>query len=376
VVDVSAAASLRIVGVDAARVAYPLQHPLQIGRARYSEREYAMLRIRTDAGIVGDTLAMTRGTPLLEALRPVADRLVGADPLVAKERVRDLRYENVPGHSALARAYSIVDLALWDVIGRVAGAPLHRMLGGAGRERIEALAVCGYLTDVRGEDAIVDELVQVKAQGFRHLKLMLGAREPRRLHAFLSRCRDAVGSETLLSVDFHSSLANVDEALATCRPLEELDLAFIEDPFPPLHWRDLRALADQLETPLAAGEDVFDPVAFEDLLEGVSLLRVDAQTCGGVEDAVQGIGLAAAAGKPAMPHGALLVGAQLAASFETVEWLEVAAPLDTGDRIGELCDGPAPSLEGAWLTVDQTPGVDLRLDWDRVPAAAAAGWSV
>lgn len=373
--DLSAAGDLRIVGVDAARVTYPLAHPLRFGPALYHEREYVALRLRTDAGVVGDALAMTRGTPLLEALRPVAERLVGLDPLSARELVRGLRRSNVPGHTALSRAQSIADLALWDLVARVAGAPLHRLLGDAGRERVEALAVSGYLIDVRGEDAIVEELVQLREQGFRHLKLMLGAREPAWLHRFLSRCREAVGDDTLLSLDFHFSLASLAEALAICRPLEELGLAFIEDPFPPLHWRDLRALAQQLETPLAAGEDVTDPVTFSDLLEGAAVLRVDPSTCGGVDDAVQGVRAAAAAAKPALPHGAVLVGAQLAAAFDTVEWVEVAAPLETGDRVGDLCEGPAPQLRGAWLTVDQTPGVDVRLAWDRVEAAAVAGWS-
>lgn len=375
-VDLSAVRDLRIVGVDAARVTYPLTHPLRFGPALYTEREYALLRLRTDAGVVGDAVAMTRGTPLLEALRPVAERLVGTDPLSARELVRGLRRSNVPGHAALARAHSMADLAVWDLVARVAGAPLHRLLGDAGRERVEALAVSGYLIDVRGEDAIVDELVQLREQGFRHLKLMLGAREPAWLHRFLSRCRETVGGDTLLSLDFHFSLPSLEEALAVCRPLEELDLAFIEDPFPPLHWRDLRALAQQLETPLAAGEDVTDPVTFSDLLEGAGLLRVDPSTCGGIADAVQGVRAAAAAGKPALPHGSVLVGTQLAAAFETIEWMEVATPLENGDRVGELCEGPAPHLHGAWLTVDQTPGVDVRLDWERVEAAAVAGWSV
>ncbi|ADB50362.1 mandelate racemase/muconate lactonizing enzyme family protein [Conexibacter woesei] len=374
--DLSAAGDLRIVGIDAARVTFPLRHPVRFGPALYTEREYVLLRLRTDAGVVGDARAMTRGTPLLEALRPVAERLVGADPLSARTLVRDLRRSNVPGQAALSRAHSIADLALWDLVARAVDAPLHRLLGGAGRERVEALAVSGYLIDVRGEDAIVDELVQLKAQGFRHLKLMLGAREPAWMHRFLSRCRETVGSDVLLSLDFHFSLASLDEALAVCRPLEELELAFIEDPFPPLHWRDLRALAGQLETPLAAGEDVTDPVMFADLLEGADLLRVDPSTCGGVEDAVAGIRMAAAAGKPALPHGAVLVGTQLAAAFDAVELMEVAAPVDTGDRIDELYEGPAPQLHGAWLTVDQTPGVDVRLEWDRVEAAAVSGWSV
>lgn len=374
--DLSAATGVRIVGVDAARCTFPLRHPLRFGPALYRERDYVLLRIRTDGDVVGDALALGRGTPLLEALRSVAELLVGADPLTARARVRGARRANVPGHAALARALSIADLALWDVVARVAQAPLHRLLGGAGRERVEALAVSGYLIDVRGEDAIVEELVQLEEQGFRHLKLMLGARDPAWLHRFLSRCREAVGSETMLSLDFHFSLPDLAEALAVCRPLDELGLAFIEDPFPPLHWRDLQALAEQLDTPLAAGEEVTDPVTFEDLLEGASLLRVDAATCGGIEDAVRGIGLAAAAGKPALPHGSVLVGTQLAASFDTIEWMEVAAPLDTGDRVGELCEGPAAQLDRGWLTVDQTPGVDVRLAWDRVRASAGAGWSV
>lgn len=373
----AAAGDLRIVGVDAAGCTFPLRDPLRFGPASYAVRDYVLLRIRTDAGVAGHALTLARGTPLLEALRPVAERVVGADPLTALTLVRGLRRANAPGHPSLVRAHSLMDLGLWDLVSKAAGAPLHRLLGEPRRDRFPVLATGGYLIDVRGEDAIVEELVQFRDQGHRHLKLMLGARDGDWLHRFLARCREAVGDETLLGLDFHFSLPSVEEAVRVCKPLDELGLAFLEDPFPPLHWRALRALAERIETPLAAGEDVPDPACYRDVLEGASVLRVDATSCGGLEDALEGVRLATAAGKPALPHGSPWLTTQLAAVHDAIEWVEVVPPTyDNGDRVGELFTGSALTFDGPTALLGDAPGLDVQVDWARVEQRAQAGWSV
>lgn len=373
----ASAAEARIVGVDAARCAFTLTHPLRFGHATYAERDYVLLRVQTDVGVDGYGFALGRGTPLLEAARPAAERVLGTDPVSAISRVRGLRQANVPAHPALVRGHSLVDLGLWDLASKLAGEPLHELLGEARRDRVQALATCGYLLDVRGEDAVVAELVELRDRGFGQLKLMLSAGEPAWTHRFLSRCLEAIGSGVPLAVDFHYSFATLEQALAVCQPLDELGLAFVEDPLPPLHWRDLRALAERIETPLAAGEDVPDPSCFRDLLEGASLLRVDAGTCGGLEDAVAGIGFAAELGRPVFPHGSPWLTTQLAAVHDAVEWVEVVPTTPpNGDRIGELFRGSALAFEGSSALVGGEAGLGCELDWERVGEHAGAGWSV
>jgi len=348
---------------------------VRFGAAVYASREHTFLRIRTDAGIDGFACSLDREVPVAAALRPLAERLVGRDALRGRALIAELLAANAPGRAGLVRAHSLIELALWDVTAKAAGLPLHLLLGGL-RERIPALAIAGYLIEERGEDAIVDELTGLREQGFGHLKLMIGARDAAWTHGFLSRCREAIGFETQLSLDVHYSFPSLAEAIRVGRALDELELGFLEDPFPPAQWRHHRALASAIRTPLAAGEDVTDALAYVDLLEAVGVLRVDPTSAGGLEPALRGIHLAEAAGTRVLAHGFPWVNAQLAGAYAAMDWVEVAAPLENGDRFGELLEDPGFALEGGELVLDRRPGAGTRLDWARVEALAAGRWTV
>jgi L-alanine-DL-glutamate epimerase-like enolase superfamily enzyme len=368
-------AAARVVGVDVAQCSFPLRHPVRFGAARYATRGYTLVRLRTDAGVTGFACGMDRDTPLAAAVPPLAERLVGRDALSHRALLAELLAANVPGRAALVRAHSLIELALWDVTGKVAGLPLHLLLGGL-RERIPALAVAGYLIDERGEDAIVEELVGLREQGFGHVKLMIGARDAAWTGRFVGRCRDALGDDVALALDVHYSLPSLADAIRVGHALDDAGAAFFEDPFAPAQWRHHRALAAAIRTPLAAGEDVTDALAYADLLEAVAILRVDPSSAGGLEPALRGIRLAEAAGARVLPHGFPWTNAQLAGAFAAIDWVEVSAPLENGDRFGELLEDPGFALEGGEVVLDRRPGTGTRLDWARVEALAAGHWTV
>ena len=203
------------------------------------------------------------------------------------------------------RAHSLLELALWDVKAKAAGLPLHLLLGGL-RERIPALAVAGYLLEVRGEDAIVEELIALREQGFGHLKLMIGARDAAWTHRFLGRCRDAVG-DTKLSLDVHYSFPSVAEAVEVCRAGGARPRV-ARGPVP------ARGLAP---SPRAGGGDA-DPSGRRGRDRRARLRRpaggglvpgVRPASCGGLEPALRGLHLAGAAGARVLSHGFPWLGA-------------------------------------------------------------------
>ncbi len=363
-------APTRIVGVDAALCVFPLRHALIFGAAKYATRDYTLLRIRTDSGVDGFACGVARGTPLLAALESMATELLGKDALSRNALMSELRTANVPGRAALVRAHSLVDLALWDVSAKVAGLPLHLLLGGF-RERVPAVAVAGYLLDVRGEDAIVEEVRGLREQGFDQIKLMIGARAPEWTRRFLVRCFEAVGSQGRLALDVHYSSPSVADALALARVLDDLGIAFLEDPFPPTHHRWYRALATATRLPLAAGEDVVDAQGYADLVEAVRILRIDPSSCGGIDPALSGLRLAEANGVRVFPHGFPWTNAQLAGAFDVIDRVEITAPLDNGDRFGELLAEPGFSVANGAVVLDREPGTGTRLDWAAVRALAS-----
>lgn len=360
--------------VDVALCSFELPHPVRFGKQEVRKRDYVALRARTAAGQeVGYGAGYTRGTPLFAGTRLLAPHLVGADPLARRSFTRQLAASHRTGYAGLARAASLLDLALWDLAAQQAQLPLWRLLGG-GRRAVPAMVVCGYFIDRRGEDAIVADLVRYESEGFRALKLMLDARPPAAMRSFLERAKGALSSETELAVDLHYAPAGLPEARRLLEALDDLGLAFFEDPLEPTQWRNLVALRQRLRTPIAAGEDVVSPFQFHDLLEAASVLRVDPTTCGGFADAITGIELAASLGVPVIPHGPAGIGAQLAAAFETVGAVEVIPTSGSADGFDAFVQLPF-ELHDGHLHLDDAPGAGLRLDWDGLAEVAVATWS-
>jgi L-alanine-DL-glutamate epimerase-like enolase superfamily enzyme len=345
-----------VVGVDLAVCAIPMPRPVRLGATVYREREYVALRIRTDDGLVGNALGHSRNVPIAAALERLVPALIGRDALRRAEIVGSLRAANVNGRGALVRALSLIDIALWDVLAQRAELPLWRLLGGA-RDRVPLLAVAGYSPDVQ------EELRRLADAGFRSLKVHVepaGAADAERLQR-------AAGVP--LAVDFHMAFSTLPEALAVCRPLDELGLAFIEDPFPPERWRLTAELAERLRTPVAAGEDALGLEALRDLLEGVAILRVDATASGGIGTALDAVALAAAAGRGVITHAFHDLHGDLGGGVAAVDLVETI-PEDSGaNPVGRLLRR-RHRLEGGELVLADEPGHGLALDWEAVRAHA------
>ena len=241
-------------------VAVPLERPITLTRGTIVEREYVVLRVRTEDGIEGAAIGYTRGLPLRERLNEL---LVGGDAVDPD-----------------VRAASLVDIALWDVEARRAELPLWRLLGGA-KPRVPILAVGGYFREQRTVEDVEDELRRLAEEGYRHLKVH--AHEPE----LVSRLRAAV-PDVDFSIDADMCWRELGEATEACRRLDGLGLAFIEDPFPPDQPGLTRALAEAIETPIAAGEDAAGREALLDLAAAADVLRIDATASGGIDAAVAG----------------------------------------------------------------------------------------
>src|SRR6266542_3120707 len=268
----------------ACRVALP--HPVVLGPIVYTHREYVILRLTRSDGLTGQAIGYSRGTPLVEALEilcPHALALGTGDPVEAHRRLLALF---VPGWSQLVRAASLLDIALWDLAAKARGVPLHRLIG-ADVDEVPAMAVAGDFADRRPTDELVDEALGFADAGVGAIKLILGGADAQQDLDIAALLRERLPPQVSLAVDFHAPWSDVVTAVGHCRPLLDVALRFIEDPFPATHWRALAALRDQLDVPLAAGEDVTSETQYVDLLEAVSFLRVDATSSGGLTIALR-----------------------------------------------------------------------------------------
>jgi L-alanine-DL-glutamate epimerase-like enolase superfamily enzyme len=205
------------------------------------------------------------------------------------------------GHvSVESRAASALDIALQDLAARRAGVPLAALLGGSPG------AVTPYTTCVDADhDAVGTDpaaLAQaVAGDGFRLLKVWPFT--PGGDHAAVVGRVAALGGHGVdIAVDLYGVLGD-DEATAVCRLLDPLGLAWIEDPAADGHEALLAALAEELATPVCAGERLAGPGAHTAVLRsGVDIVHVDVAWCGGIGTALATAGQVRAAGRRLALH--------------------------------------------------------------------------
>jgi L-alanine-DL-glutamate epimerase-like enolase superfamily enzyme len=352
----------RIVAVDVVRCALPIARAVHIGATVYREREYVALRLTTADGTEGHAIGYTRGLPLDATVLTVADLALGCRVSRRAAVVARILAERHNGAATLWRAVSLIEIALWDAQARLAGLPLWRLLGGA-RERVPVMAVAGYHATERGVDDVVDEVRRLVDEGFGHVKLH--AADP----SIVAAVR-AAAPGIRLGVDVGMAWRSLAEAVSASRPLDELGLAFIEDPFPPERWRLTAELAGRLRTPLAAGEDAAGRALLLDLASVVAVLRVDATVSGGFAVALEAAAVADARGATVMTHAFPDLHAHLAgaAAVGMIEMIPDAAGVNP---VGLLL-GRRQDVAGGELVLSKEPGHGAPLDWEAVARAARA----
>jgi L-alanine-DL-glutamate epimerase-like enolase superfamily enzyme len=351
----------RIVAVDIVRTALPIDRPVRIGRTAYREREYVALRLRTADGTEGHAIGYTRGLPLDAMASGLAEGVLGCRVSRRAAILAGLVAAHQNAAASLGRALSLFDIALWDALARGAGLPLWRLLGGA-RARVPVMVVAGYHAAERGPDAVVAEVRALVDAGFRHVKLHTAD------VALVARARAALGEEARLGVDVGMAWRSLPAALVAARPLDELDLAFIEDPFPPERWRLTGELRARLRTPLAAGEDAAGAALLTELAGVVDVLRIDATASGGFGAVLEAASVASARGAAVMTHAFPDLHAHLAGA-PAVGMVEMIPDAAGVNPVGHLL-AQRQTVEAGELWLSEEPGHGAPLDWPAVEAAA------
>jgi L-alanine-DL-glutamate epimerase-like enolase superfamily enzyme len=353
---------MKITRILLGEVRVPLPKTLRLGAVEIKTRDFVAVRIETNGEVHGDAIGYPRGTPLLETLSKVATGLIGTDPLLRRQGLHTFEQANATSRPVYSRAMSLLDIALWDLCAKVAKLPLYRLLGGL-RLKAPVTAVAGYYMDTRSVDNIADEVAMRLDQGYSRVKVMLKGDDP----AFDLRYVQAVTrvAPGRVAADAHWSWSSLTEAMRFCRTIDDNGLAFLEDPFAPQDGELTAALQDRLKTPIAAGEDVVDTRSMRRLAEGVSVLRVDATTCGGVTGALAALQLASMGGCTVFPHVFAPLHLQLACAFPQVEGVEYIPPESGADPLDALLRRPIVVTSG-WMAADEEPGAGLELDWPRV----------
>ncbi len=362
---------MKIVGVETIVVNMPMiidgpVVPRMAGAPRTS-MDTLLVRVDTDEGVTGWGEGF--GHRIFSATKAVIDTIVGPmcvgrDPTAINALVGDLQRNLVgAGRNGPAMfALSAIDIALWDIAGKIAGLPLYRLLGGSLRRELPAYASLLRYADPAAVEMAVERSL---GRGYRHIKVHEITEAP------IRAARAAAGPDVPLMVDCTRAW-DVEGAIRMARRLADLDLVWIEEPiYPPEDHGGLARIRREGGVPTAAGENAM-LADFRAMFEAGSLTYAQPSVAkvGGVSQMLKVNALAEQFGVTVVPHSAYF-GPGFLASVHCV----AAMPAETlverydadfdenpfGDAINPNSRGCITVPQGPGLGVDPDPAVLERL---------------
>jgi D-arabinonate dehydratase len=333
---------------------------------RVDEREFTLVRIETDDGIFGNGVAyMHVGSIIEKKLKPL---LLGQEILATERLWRDMYREMYRDRKGAAiRAIAATDIALWDAKGRTLELPIYKLLG-ACKDRVPCYGSGGYYRKKgkEGLDELAEEMNGYVKQGFRAVKMKVGAAALKDDLERVRAVREAIGSEINLMLDANNAY-NTATAIKAGKAFEKYDIYWFEEPVWPDDLQGSSTVAKKLTTPIAAGELEYTRYGFRDLVynEAVDILQPDAEVVGGVSEWMKVAALAAAYNMPVAPHWAQEIHVHLAAAVDNsiwVEWFDRDRDIRKEDELYET----TVKLEDGFAIPSSEPGFGIRLNEEAV----------
>jgi D-galactarolactone cycloisomerase len=333
--------------------------PKQGGRARTS-MDTLLVRVDTDEGVTGWGEGF--GHRIFTATKAAIDSFigqmfVGKDPTAISALVEEAQrgLGGVGRNGPAMYALSAIDIALWDIAGKLAKLPLYRLLGGSPRKALPA-----YASLLRyGEVAAVRQYVgRALERGYRHIKLH------EIMESTIGAAREAAGPDIPIMVDCNCPWT-VAEAIQMARRLQPFNLKWLEEPvWPPEDHAGLARVQALGGIPTAAGENAMLP-EFRSMLEAGALTYAQPSVTkvGGVTMMRKVMALAETHGVTVVPHSAYF-GPGLLASIHCIAAMPGGGPVERYDAdfaMNPLHDAILPDRNGC-MAVPQGPGLGVDPD--------------
>lgn len=339
---------------------------------------WSFLKITTDEGIAGwgEAIVEGRSRTVETAVKELEPHLLGQDPRRI-EHLWQMMYRGTfyRGGPVLVSAISGIEQALWDILGKSLGVPVHQLLGGAVRDRIRMYRGIGGGTP---EEAY-NQAAKAVEEGFSMVKLSVAGpahmiETPafiRRQADILEAVRKAIGPDRDFALDCHGRYSPM-VSVRLAKEIEHLQPMFMEEPCLPENVDAMVQIARSTTIPIASGERLFTKFAFRELLEkrAVSVVQPDLAHCGGIMEGKK-IAAMAEAGycgfAPHNPLGPINLAASLQLGANVPNFLvqeHVKAALGEG-----YLKQPFVVKDG-YIDIPQSPGLGIEVDEEKLPIYA------
>lgn len=318
------------------------------------------------------------------AIEDISQLLIGEDPRRI-EYLWQMMYRQHFWHgNGIVRGTAIsgIDLALWDILGKIHNVPCHELWGGRVRDYIRLYCHLGGgkmedFYETRADDANrFGELAKAAVEdGFTAFKSMAvpetmpleGMRPIRYAEACVKAMRDAVGEDIDIMVDCHARPSPL-MGMQFAKALEPYGLYFFEEPCWPEAMDDIAAIQRAVKTPIASGERLVGIAAFRDMLEkrAVSVLQPDITHCGGLSEARRIAALAEAyrvALAPHNPQGPVSTAASIELGFATPSYaICESVHSDVPWREEVVSEGFVVEKKGRIVKPNTRPGLGIEIN--------------
>lgn len=348
------------------------------GRGQVQTSFFAtIVEVETAGGTVGRTAAEAGPEAAVSIDRFVTPNLIGQDAAAPERLIGILRDAEVLGSPVYC-----VEVALWDIVGKIAGLPAYK-LWGAEKDRVPAYCATG---EVRDAGRRVEDCARILDEGFRAVKLRFHSDDVREDIAVVEAIGKQFGKRLAILVDANQAGVlpgtgghrqwSVQTATEVALELERLDVTWLEEPLPRHDHDGLRRLRDRLGTlRLAGGENNHGIHEFRALIDDgcYDVLQPDAVLSEGVYQLRKVAALAEAAGLLVAPHTwthgiGLLANLHLVASIPNSSWFEFPhePPGWPASALSQmLAEKPWIDADG-YLPVPDRPGFGIELDEELV----------
>lgn len=351
-----------------------------------SVRQALLVEVLTDEGVAGwgesgsGTLPAAGARFIEEVLRPL---VVGSDPSdVAQLGQRVAATFDRAGWESGGwgwQAWSGVEVALWDLMGKAASRPVCELLGGRLRDRVQAYATGLYYYPAAADSTAEREREATRyvEQGFRAMKMKVGGLAPGDDVREVERIRGAIGPEVDLMVDANGAY-DARTAIALGHELERLGVAWFEEPVARGDLAGYQQVGRALTLPITGGEHLGGHDAFREVVRrrAVDILQPDVANCGGLAEARRIAALAEAFHVRVYPHVwgtpvAVAAGLHFAATLAALPATVRPTPL-AQETVFEFDRSPHPIRDAmmseellpdrGWLRVPDGPGLGVDVD--------------
>lgn len=299
----------------------------------------------------------------------IAPRVIGKDPFCTEDIWNDLfQYLRGVGRKGLSFcAISAVDIALWDLKGKITGLPLNRMFGSTVRSRIPVYASGGWTS--YSDDELLEEIGAFVKDGYTRVKFKVGAeggigRDLERL----KKVREAFGPGLEIMLDANNCW-DAATAIRFADRAKEYDIAFLEEPVFADDVEGLRRFREASVVPLATGEHEYTRFGARDLLlrGAVDVLQMDTARAGGFTEMLKIAALTQAWNIKFAPHCMEYLNLHLLSAFSNSLYAE---RLYIFNDLWDHAFLNLPKIENGYVSVPEGPGLGLELNMDFVREAA------